>query len=150
VRIVHTQLSASAWRAGTWWQGRFRSVIVQKQGYLQRLGHYIERNPVRAGIVERPWDYRFSSTTAYVNGRDDTLVRIADHPFYWKMGATDPDRAELYSQYLLTARERAEEESVFKGGQLAVGDEDFCRQTYARTDQRPTSRRVGRSRKWGK
>jgi len=42
------------------WQGRYKSVIVQKANYLSRLGRYIELNPVRAGILtgEQITEYR--------------------------------------------------------------------------------------------
>jgi len=35
---------------------------------------YIDLNPVRAGLVKEPWDYRWSSAAAHVNGKDDMLV----------------------------------------------------------------------------
>ncbi len=35
---------------GTIWQGRYKSIPVQMEGYMARLGRYIERNPVVAGI----------------------------------------------------------------------------------------------------
>jgi len=48
-------------RTGTLWEGRFKSVIVQ-DGYASRIvSSYIDLNPVRAGMVERPEDYRWSS-----------------------------------------------------------------------------------------
>lgn len=48
-------------RSGTLWEGRFRSSIVQERGYLLRCYRYIELNPVRAGMVRHPRDYRWSS-----------------------------------------------------------------------------------------
>ena len=68
--------------AGTVWQGRFKSVVVQKEDYLNQLGRYIELNPVRAGIVETPRDYRWSSARAYVLGEKDPLVKPSCHPIY--------------------------------------------------------------------
>ena len=62
--------------SGPLWVRRFRSILVQKEGYLERLGRYIERNGLRAGLVEeRPWEYRFCSAGAYVDGKDDGLVQ---------------------------------------------------------------------------
>ena len=47
-------------RSGTLWEGRFRSCLGQEEQYL--LGYrYIEPNPVRAGMVEHPAEYRWSS-----------------------------------------------------------------------------------------
>lgn len=39
---------------------------------------YVERNPVRAGIVDRSEDYRWSSAKAHVTGRDDDGLIDAD------------------------------------------------------------------------
>jgi len=55
-------------RSGHLFQGRFKSIIVQNDAYLMRLSCYIHRNPLRAGIVERLGDYRWSSYKAYAYG----------------------------------------------------------------------------------
>lgn len=48
-------------RRGTLWEGRFKSVLVQ-DGYAARvMAAYIDLNPIRAGMVERPEDYRWCS-----------------------------------------------------------------------------------------
>src|SRR5262249_33358114 len=59
---------------GHLWQGRFKSPIVERQGYWLSCGRYIERNPVAAGLVSQPWLYPFSSCRAYVLGEADPLV----------------------------------------------------------------------------
>ena len=48
-------------RRGYFWGGRFKSVIVEKGETLINCLAYIDLNPVRAGIVERPEDYRWNS-----------------------------------------------------------------------------------------
>jgi len=54
-------------RTGTLWEGRFKSVLVEG-GYASRVvSAYIDLNPVRAGIVERPEDYRWSSYGVAMN-----------------------------------------------------------------------------------
>jgi len=48
-------------RTGTLWEGRFKSILVE-DGYAARvMSAYIDLNPVRAGMVSRPEDYRWSS-----------------------------------------------------------------------------------------
>jgi REP element-mobilizing transposase RayT len=42
-------------------QGRFKAQIVQREGYLLALSRYIARNPVRAGLVEHPAQWSWSS-----------------------------------------------------------------------------------------
>lgn len=53
---------------GTLWQGRFTSTLVEGGGSLVAVGAYIDLNPVRAGIVSDPKDYRFSGYGAAISG----------------------------------------------------------------------------------
>ena len=56
-------------RYGTLWADRFKSVLVEGRGNpLQTMGAYIDLNPVRAGIVEDPKDYRFCGYAEAVAG----------------------------------------------------------------------------------
>jgi len=48
-------------RSGTLWEGRFRSCLTQSEEYVLACYRYIELNPVRAGMVMRPQDYRWTS-----------------------------------------------------------------------------------------
>jgi len=61
-------------RAGHLFQGRYKSIVVEKDSYLLELSRYIHLNPVRAGIAERPEDYRFSSYHSYVLPKEETIV----------------------------------------------------------------------------
>ncbi len=62
------------WR-GHLWQGRFASYPMDDK-YLYYAARYIELNPVRAGIVKRPEDYKWSSAAAHMAGKDDNLVKV--------------------------------------------------------------------------
>ena len=53
-------------RVGHLFQGRYRCILVEKDAYLLELSRYLHLNPVRAGIVQRPEDYRWSSYRSYV------------------------------------------------------------------------------------
>ena len=59
---------------GHLWQGRFASFPMDEQ-YLIATPRYIELNPVKAGIVKRPEEYRWSSAKAHLEGEDDILVK---------------------------------------------------------------------------
>jgi len=62
--------------SGYLWQGRFASFPMD-EAHLYLAARYIEFNPVRAGLVKHPWQYRWSSAAAHINGSDDILVRVA-------------------------------------------------------------------------
>lgn len=53
-------------RVGHLFQGRYRAILVDKDGYATELSRYIHLNPVRAAKVERPEEYGWSSYRAYV------------------------------------------------------------------------------------
>lgn len=57
VRRYHRHYHSS----GHVWQGRFRAFPIQEDDHLLTVLRYIERNPVRAGLVERPQDWPWSS-----------------------------------------------------------------------------------------
>jgi REP element-mobilizing transposase RayT len=55
-------------RTGTLWEQRFKSVIVESGTAAKTMAAYIDLNPVRAGMVEDPADYRWSSYGEAVGG----------------------------------------------------------------------------------
>jgi putative transposase len=61
-------------RSGHLFQGRFKSILVEKESYLLELSRYLHLNPVRARLVERPEGYPFSSYRAYVEPGEETFV----------------------------------------------------------------------------
>ena len=54
-------------RTGHLLQGRYKALLVDMDAYAQELSRYIHLNPVRAGIVERPEEYLWSSYRYYIN-----------------------------------------------------------------------------------
>jgi putative transposase len=58
----------------TVWEGRFRSCLAQSEEYVLACYRYIELNPVRANMVHRPEDYRWSSYRANALGKRHELI----------------------------------------------------------------------------
>ena len=54
-------------RSGHLMQGRFKGIMVDKDEYLVSLSRYIHLNPVRAKVVQRPEDYKWTSYRAYMS-----------------------------------------------------------------------------------
>ena len=63
------------WR-GHLWQGRFSSFVMDNK-YLMKAVRYAAMNPVKAGLVKRPQQYRWSSASAYLFRRKDPLVNVS-------------------------------------------------------------------------
>jgi len=73
--LVYTQyINRKYKRSGRLWQNRFFSTIVEDEPYLWAVVRYIERNPVRVGLVQRAEDYNWSSCKAHVSGFKDSIL----------------------------------------------------------------------------
>ena len=62
------------WR-GHLFQGRFASFVMD-EAYLLAAARYVELNPVRSGLAEKPWQWKWSSAAAHRRGKDDKLVTV--------------------------------------------------------------------------
>ena len=62
------------WR-GYLWQGRFASVPMD-EAHLPACARYVALNPVRAGLVARAEDWRWSSARAHLDGNGNGLVQL--------------------------------------------------------------------------
>ncbi len=56
------------------WQGRFKSPVIQDDEHLLTVLWYIEANPLRARIVKRAEEYRWTSYRAHGLGEADELL----------------------------------------------------------------------------
>lgn len=73
--MVYTQyINRRLGNSGRIWQNRFFSCAVEKDAYLWSVARYIERNPVKAGILKKAEEYRWSSARAHLLNRTDHLL----------------------------------------------------------------------------
>ena len=82
-------------RTGHLWQCRFHSCLVGGS-HLWRVLRYVEDNPCRAGLVERPEGYRWSSAAAHLRGVED-VSRVLDMGFWAGAGGVST-WAELHGK----------------------------------------------------
>jgi putative transposase len=79
-RFVHRHytgyINARLRVTGHLWQGRFSSVAMDEAHLVTAL-RYVALNPVRARLVDRAEDWRWSSVRAHLAGEDDPVVRVA-------------------------------------------------------------------------
>ncbi|MEO8385133.1 MAG: transposase [Betaproteobacteria bacterium] len=115
-------------RSGTLWEGRFRSCLTQSESYVLACYRYIELNPVRAGMVVKPQDYRWSSYHANGLGRANAL--IAPHDEYRRLGRTESDRREAYRALFRAHVDEALVNEIrgATNGNYALGDQRFQKQ----------------------
>ncbi|MBT9159105.1 MAG: hypothetical protein DDT24_00242 [Chloroflexi bacterium] len=85
------------------WQGRYKSSIIDKDNYLIWCGLYIEINPLRAGLVEKPEDWQFSSYGFYAFGKAHPLIEklIDIDPYYYQgLGNSPEEKQGRYRQHI--------------------------------------------------
>ncbi len=110
---------------GHFWQDRFKSTLISKDEYLLACGSCVELNPVRAGAVKEPRDYRWSSYSAYAYGREDLL--LDEHPIYQELSERELERRKRYREFvegMLGTRDAMKGEMdrrTIYGGQMFVG-----------------------------
>lgn len=85
-------------RIGHFWQDRFKSFVIDDDDYLLRCGLYVERNPVRAGLVKAPEDYPWSSYNAYAFGQKDSIITL--DPLYDSLGNTAEEKMAAYRRMM--------------------------------------------------
>jgi putative transposase len=131
-------------RTGTLWEGRFKSSLIDSDSYLLTCQHYIELNPVRAGLVRHPGQYPWSSYSHYALGQVNRL--ISPHPIYGGLGSTDSERQAAYRQSMppLVEEETLRKIRVAANSSCALGSATFLLETAAKLGRRVASPPRGR------
>jgi len=81
-------------RVGTLWTGRFKAKSIKDERYWLTCLRYIEQNPVRAGLVVRPEQYRWSGYGVHALGHPSNW--LASHPVLEALGANPAERQAAY------------------------------------------------------
>ncbi len=141
--LTHTQ----RWHAhrhsageGHLYQGRFKSFPVQDDTYFLTLCRYVERNPLRAGLVERAEEWLWSSLGDRPQRDQEPAIRLCawpvDRPRNWRQLVNQPQTA---------AEEDAIRVCIARG--RPFGDAGWQKRTAARLGLELTLRARGRPRK---
>jgi len=110
-------------RAGHLFQGRYKAILVQKDSHLLEVSRYVVLNPVRAGTVERPEQWKWSSYLA-------TVRKAKRHPCLttdWIIQQFSSKRGPGERGYRKFVREGISMESIWEKvrAQSILGREDF-------------------------
>jgi putative transposase len=131
-------------RTGTLWEGRYRSNLIESERYLLACMVYIDLNPVRAGSVEQPADFRWSSHRHCIGLASDKLV--TPHALFWGLGNTPFAREAAYVERVhagLAASETVQlTQSALSG--WALGSADFMSALQQVTPRRLVPGKAGR------
>lgn len=134
-------------RSGTLWEGRFKSCIAQEENYVMTCYAYIELNPVRAGMVQDPLDYQWSSYGYNGGGRESSL--LTPHSIYLGLADNIEERLAVYRSQCRIALDNGKLTEIRSAtnGNFVLGSSNF-QEEIARTLRRRTQRgKPGRLRK---
>ncbi len=133
-------------RSGTLWEGRYRSCLVQAADYLLVCQRYIELNPVRAGMVEHPAEYRWSSYRSNAQGEGCALIE--PHEVYLALGTTPTDRHASYRELFRYELEPGLVDEIRRAtnGNFALGNARFSEEVASLLGRRVTRGQAGRPR----
>lgn len=117
-----------AGRVGHLFQGRFRSLLVDRDAYLLELVRYIHLNPVRAGLVSEPASWAWSGHRAYLG--KDRIAWLDSEPILRMFDERDVRRARRrYAGFVREGLGETYREELHRGDVDARvwGDEAFVR-----------------------
>jgi putative transposase len=127
---VYTQYANRAHsRVGHVFQGRYKAILVEKEGHLLELARYVVLNPLRAGMTQNVADWPWSSYS--------TMVGTAPCPDWleidWFLGQFSPQRTTAREQYIDFVRAGVGLPSIWGNlrNQIYLGDEAFVTQMQA-------------------
>ena len=118
-------------RTGTLWEGRFKSSLVDSDEYCLACYRYIELNPVRAGMVDHPGMYPWSSYSANTTMQRARL--ITPHETWLELGRTASERRAAYRR-LFASELSSDQLRVIRRGAITgkrIGDMDLQEQIDA-------------------
>lgn len=110
-------------KTGHIFQGRYKSILVEKENYLLELCRYVALNPVRAKMVEKPEEWKWSSygATAGIKSVPDYLM------VDWILGFFSSKKGEAHKRYRQYVREGIHQGSPWEElqAQVLLGKEGF-------------------------
>jgi putative transposase len=142
VANVHRRYSARINAENEWtghlWQGRYGSVVMD-EAHLYNAIAYVSLNPVRAGLVRRAKDWKWSSVQAHLKGKDDGLTSIK--PVIARTGK--------FSKFLRQNWSNEDFDPLRKAEIIGrpVGNDDFIKNLETKLDRKLFAQKRGRKKK---
>ena len=131
-------------RTGSLWEGRYKSSPISTNEYLLACSRYIELNPVRAGLVANPNDYRWSSYSIKI-GENNSHCLDYD-PCYLALAESQAVRSSKYAEWVSKSISEGEMEQIrlsLQRGQL-TGSNKFVDEIECKLERRVEFRGQGR------
>jgi len=129
-------------RVGHLFQGRYKAVLVEKESYLLELARYVVLNPVRAGLVSHPGDWKWSSYRATVGEEDPPPFLTVD----WILGQfseRQPGAQKAYRSFVAEGKGVKLWEKLESG--VFLGSEGFVEKLKPRLEGKLADKEIPKS-----
>ncbi len=125
-------------RSGHLFQGRYKAILVDADGYLLELVRYMHFNPVRAQMVTAPSDYPWSSHRAYLG--DGSLPWLTTELVLAQLGNDMPQALRNYASFMAAGGETGYREEFYSGNHQGsiLGDDRFVEKVLAQAGKMPS------------
>lgn len=112
-------------RAGHLFQGRYKAILVEKDAHALELSRYIHLNPVRAGMVPMPEEYRWSSYQSYIGKVEPpNWLRTTEQLGYFQ--GAEREKREAYRKFVeVVIGEEMENPLAGAVGTAILGSHEF-------------------------
>lgn len=127
-------------KSGHLLQGRYKAILCQSDQYLAELVRYIHLNPVRARMVRRAQDFRYSSHRAYMGLDESSLVD--SEPLLRHFGATKKLARERFGLFVRAGMKLGHREEFYRAEEGRIlGSEEWVAETRNRIGEIPRGAR---------
>jgi REP element-mobilizing transposase RayT len=127
-------------KSGHLLQGRYKAILCQSDQYLAELVRYIHLNPVRAKLVRRAQDFRYSSHRAYLGLDESSLVDA--QPVLRHFGPTKTLARERFSLFVRAGAKLGHREEFYRADEgRMLGSEEWVAETKNRIGDIPRGAR---------
>ncbi|MFZ5642576.1 MAG: transposase [Bacillota bacterium] len=114
-------------RVGHLFQDRYRSEVVEQDRYILALVRYIHQNPVKAGMVKRAGEYKWSSYQSYLK-EDEPIAGILEKETVLGLFSADKSTAiKMYKEYM---DQEGQEEFIDITEEAEIMDEEEAQKLY--------------------
>ncbi len=122
---VYTQaFNRAHHRDGHVFKGRFKAILVEKESHLLELCRYVVLNPVRAAMVKRPEEYRWSSYLPTV-GKEAMPALLTTGWLLANFSTSLPESRRRFRQFVKEGMQGGEAPWEKLSGQIVIGTEKF-------------------------
>ncbi|MEP6389979.1 MAG: transposase [Halioglobus sp.] len=133
-------------RSGTLWDGRYKSSPIETDVYLLQCCRYVELNPVKARMVGRAEDYRWSTYRSKIGLEQSSILDL--DPCYLRLSVPERSYRQFVEEGISEQEQSFIQNRVRRNG--LTGTSQFVEEVEERTGIRIESRPQGRPRKLAK